>query len=160
MLPTLGLVLARHAGRRDAAPAAQGIATLLKAQAELAAGRTPARPLAEGAVKARRGAAHHRCPASSAISLGIALFIPSVRETAVAGDPSPGFACAPRHLAAAQHRAEPVIDLDRSEYGADALRAGRADTPWRLPDESRDVDCSPSARARRAPNLKSASQDG
>ena len=110
-----------------------GIATLLKAQAEMAAGRTPARPLAEGAIKAL-AAALIILPGFVSDLLGIALFIPFVRETlwqAVRRRVSVRSAA----FGGGATSAEPVIDLDRSEYGR-TRSTGRAATPWRLPDDS------------------------
>ena len=79
VLPTLGLVLL---GMLAGALLLRqlGIATLLKAQAEMAAGRTPARPLAEGAIKAL-AAALIILPGFVSDFLGIVLFIPFVRES-------------------------------------------------------------------------------
>lgn len=132
VLPTLGLVLF---GMLAGAMLLRqlGIATLVKAQAEMAAGRTPARPLAEGAVKAL-AALLIVLPGFVSDLLGIVLFIPVVREwlwRAVRRRVSVRSAT----FGGASTSREPVIDLDRSEYGRTRSN-GRADTPWRLPDDS------------------------
>jgi UPF0716 protein FxsA len=132
VLPTLGLVLL---GMLAGALLLRqlGIATLVKAQAEMAAGRTPARPLAEGAIKAL-AAALIILPGFVSDFLGILLFIPLVRETlwrAVRRRVSVSSAT----FGGASTSREPVIDLDRSEYGSARAKA-RPNTPWRLPDDS------------------------
>ena len=132
VLPTLGLVLL---GMFCGAMLLRqlGISTLLKAQAEVAAGRTPARPLADGAVKAL-AAVLIILPGFVSDFLGLALFIPAVRETlwrAVRRRVSVRTAT----FGGASTYREPVIDLDQSEYGRTASKP-RADTPWRLPDDS------------------------
>jgi UPF0716 protein FxsA len=78
VLPTLGLVLlGMVAGtvllRR------QGVSTLRKVQADLAARKVPARPLAEGAAQAL-GAVLIIIPGFVTDLIGIALFVPPVRE--------------------------------------------------------------------------------
>lgn len=132
VLPTLGLVLlGMVAGalllRR------LGVTTLVKAQAEMAAGRAPARPLAEAAVKAV-AALLILLPGFVSDLLGIVLFIPFVRESL--------FRAVRRQIAirtatfgSASTSREPVIDLDQGEYGR-AHPKTRPDTPWRLPGSS------------------------
>ena len=132
VLPTLGLVLF---GMLAGAMLLRqlGIATLVKAQAEMAAGRTPARPLAEGAVKAV-AALLIILPGFVSDFLGMLLFIPLVREwlwRAVRSRVTVRSA----QFGGAAGSGEPVIDLDRSEYG-NARPTGRPDTPWRLPGSS------------------------
>lgn len=132
VLPTLGLVLL---GMLAGAMLLRqlGISTLLKAQAEVAAGRTPTRPLAEGAVKAV-AALLIVLPGFVSDLLGIVLFIPLVREwlwRAVRRQVSVRSAT----FGGASTSRESVIDLDRSEYGS-TRPTGRPNTPWRLPDDS------------------------
>jgi UPF0716 protein FxsA len=102
----------------------QGLATLMRVRAEMEAGRTPARPLSDGAVLAL-GALLIILPGFLTDFAGILLFVPPVREalwralrrrvkvTATASNVR-----SPR---------APVIDLERSEYGA----RPRPDSPWR-----------------------------
>ncbi len=127
VLPTLGLVLfGMIAGmlllRR------QGIATLMKVQADLAANRAPARPLAEGAVLA--GAALLIIlPGFLTDIAGILLLVPFIREALLQ-------AIRNRLKRSADEGARnspiktTVVDLDQSEYDA----VSRADTPWRGPE--------------------------
>jgi UPF0716 protein FxsA len=125
VLPTLGLVLL---GMIVGVLLLRlhGIATLVRARAEIAAGRTAARPLAEGAVLAL-GALLVILPGFLTDLIGILLFIPGVRDalwravrrrveirTFQAGRTAPESAA--------------TVDLDRSEYGTRA----NADSPWRL----------------------------
>jgi UPF0716 protein FxsA len=104
---------------------AQGMATLMRVRAEIEAGRTPARPLGEGAVLAV-AALLIILPGFLTDLMGILLFLPPVREllwravrsrVQVVTAPAPG----------AKSSRGPVIDLDHSEYGADP----RPDSPWR-----------------------------
>lgn len=133
VLATLGLVLfGMVAGsmllRR------QGLATLTKMQADLTAGKVPARPLAEGAVLAA-AALLIIVPGFVTDLVGIALFIPAVRGVlwrAIRGrvqvrSTEPDLASPARPA---------VIDLDRSEYGSTAEARGQSDTPWRPPGGS------------------------
>ena len=132
VLPTLGLVLF---GMLAGAMLLRqlGIATLLKAQAEMNAGRTPARLLADGAIKAV-AALLIILPGFVSDLLGIVLFIPLVREwlwRAVRRRVSVRSAT----FGGASASREPVIELDRSEYGS-ARPTGQPNTPWRLPGDS------------------------
>ena len=134
VLATLGLVLfGMVAGsmllRR------QGFSTLTKVQADLAAGRAPARPLAEGAVSAA-AALLIMVPGFVTDIVGIALLIPAVRaalwrairrKVQVVGSVE-------RNAPAPSRPA--VIDLDRSEYDAQGRTGSRSDTPWRPPGGS------------------------
>jgi UPF0716 protein FxsA len=110
-----------------------GISTLIKAQAEVSAGRTPARPLAEGAVKAV-AALLILLPGFVSDLLGILLFVPFVREQlwlAIRKRVSVRSAT----FGSGPYRQDQVINLDQSDYGRTSPR-GRRDTPWRLPDDS------------------------
>ncbi len=128
VLATLGLVLfGMVAGsmllRR------QGFATLTKVQADLADGRVPARPLAEGAVLAF-AALLIIVPGFLTDLAGIALLVPAVREAL--------WRAVRRRVQFARGGASSrpaVVDLDRSEYGARRGAAGgrRIDSPWRPP---------------------------
>jgi UPF0716 protein FxsA len=125
VLATLGLVLlAMVAGsillRR------QSFATLAKVQADLAAGKTPADPLAEGAVLTLASLLI-MAPGFLSDIIGIALFIRPLRAAlwrAIRRRAKLG----PLQRRPA-YRAQPtVVDLDRSEYGASPPRS---DSPWR-----------------------------
>jgi UPF0716 protein FxsA len=108
-----------------------GMATLVKVQAEIEAGRTPGRPLADGAMSAV-AALLIMIPGFLTDAMGILLFLPPVREAIWRGisrrikvvRPS-----APR-----QERQGPIVDLDPSQYGTHP----RPDSPWRpdRPDAS------------------------
>jgi UPF0716 protein FxsA len=106
----------------------QGIATLTKVRADLAARRAPARPLAEGAVLTL-AALLIILPGFLSDLIGIALFIPAVREglwqairSRVQFRPAPG---------ASYGRRPAVIDLDQDEYRAAAGSVRGSNTPWR-----------------------------
>jgi UPF0716 protein FxsA len=130
VLATLGLVLfGMIAGsillRR------QGMATLMKVQAEVAAGRVPARPIAEGAVLAV-AALLIIIPGFVSDIVGILLLIPPVREAL--------WQTIRRRLQiryTAQGMVSPsraaVVDLDQSEYGAAPRPDGPRNSPWRPP---------------------------
>jgi UPF0716 protein FxsA len=130
VLATLGLVLfGMVAGsvllRR------QGLATLMKVQADLAAGRAPARPLAEGAVLSV-AALLIVLPGFVSDLIGIALFVPAVREALWrAIQRRLRVRTAPREAASPARPA--VLDLERSEYGAVPRAGGQSDSPWRPP---------------------------
>jgi UPF0716 protein FxsA len=108
-----------------------GIATLVGIRAELEAGRTPARPLAEGAVLAV-AALLLILPGFISDIVGLLLLVPwvrgalwrlaarriDIRTTARGSQPS---------------RKSGVIDLDRGEYASTL----RADSPWRRESEWR-----------------------
>jgi UPF0716 protein FxsA len=132
VLPTLALVLfGMVAGAMLLRQL--GISTLIKAQAEVSAGRTPARPLAEGAVKAV-AALLILLPGFVSDLLGILLLVPFVREQlwrAIRRKVSVRSAT----FGSASHPRDHVIDLDQNEYGRTERKSGR-DTPWRLPDDS------------------------
>jgi UPF0716 protein FxsA len=130
VLATLGLVLfGMVAGsvllRR------QGFATLMKVQADLAAGRAPTRPLAEGAVLSV-AALLIILPGFVSDLIGILLFIPAVREALWRG-----VGRRLRVRAAPQEATSParpaVLDLERSEYGAVPGAGRQSDSPWRPP---------------------------
>ena len=130
VLATLGLVLfGMVAGsvllRR------QGLATLMKVQADLAAGRAPARPLAEGAVLSV-AALLIILPGFVSDLIGILLFIPAVREALWRGIRR-RMQIRTVHQEAATPARPAVLDLERSEYGAVPRAGGRCDTPWRPP---------------------------
>ena len=123
VLPTLGLILLGMAAgvlllRR------QGFATLMRVRDDLAAGRHPARPLAEGALLAF-AALLIILPGFLTDTIGILLFVPFIREalwravqsrvTIRAGKPAPAPAEGSR-----------VVDLEREEYSP------RPASPWRL----------------------------
>jgi UPF0716 protein FxsA len=126
VLATLGLILlGMIAGvmllRR------QGVATLTRVRAEMEAGRTPARPLAEGAATAI-GALLIMLPGFLTDAAGLLLFVPPVRAAVIG-------AIGRRARVAASARATrpapgQVIELGRSEYGT----TPRRDSPWRQDD--------------------------
>lgn len=122
VLPTLGLILiAMVAGA--VLVRSQGVVTLMRARTELAAGRLPARQLAEGAV--RVGAAVLiMMPGFISDLIGIALLIPAVRS-ALWRAVSRRFAF--RRPDAPARRADGVLELDRGEYSA----VPRPGSPWR-----------------------------
>lgn len=103
---------------------AQGTATLMRVRAEIEAGRTPARPLGEGAALAA-AALLIILPGFLTDLMGLLLFLPPVRAALWSivrrkvhvATPAPG----------AQPSRSPMIDLDHSEYGA----SPRPDSPWR-----------------------------
>jgi UPF0716 protein FxsA len=133
VLPTLGLiVLGMVAGtmllRR------QGVSTLRKVQADLAAGKAPARPLAEGAAQAA-GALLIMVPGFVSDLVGIALFVPPVRELIWRAISRRGQLHTVRHAPGARRPA--VIDLDPGEYGARSEAGGKTDSPWRAPGDFR-----------------------
>jgi UPF0716 protein FxsA len=127
VLPTLGLIilgvvvgtvlLRRH-----------GLLTLRRVQADLAAGKAPARPLAEGAVQAA-AALLIIVPGFLSDVVGIGLFVPAVRELL--------WRVIRRRVEfwrvrkGAQAGRPAVIDLDPGEYGARSETAGKAESPWR-----------------------------
>jgi len=133
VLPTLGLiVLGMVTGtmllRR------QGLSTLRKVQADLAAGKAPARPLAEGAAQAA-GALLIILPGFVSDLVGVALFVPAIREML--------WRAIRRRVEfrTIQRDGRPVrpavIDLDPGEYGARGETGRGADSPWRSPGEFR-----------------------
>ena len=133
VLPTLGLVvLGMVVGtmllRR------QGFSTLRKVQADLAAGKAPARPLAEGAAQAA-GALLIMFPGFVSDLVGIALFVPAVRELLWRSIRRRGQFRTVSHGPGAPRPA--VIDLEPGEYGARKEASGRADSPWRAPEDFR-----------------------
>lgn len=106
-----------------------GVATLVRVRAEIEAGRTPAATLAEGAVLAI-AAFLLIVPGFITDAVGALLFLPLVRRmlwrairrsVRVRTAPPP-----------AEQARGPVVDLERSEYGA----RPRPDSPWR-PEQSR-----------------------
>jgi UPF0716 protein FxsA len=123
VLATLGLVLlGMVAGvlllRR------QGVATLMRVRANLAADRPPARPLAEGAILAF-AALLIILPGFITDIVGGLLFIPFVRET-LWGAFRSRFTLRTGNATAAPPSSGPVVDLKREEYSP------RPDSPWRL----------------------------
>lgn len=133
VLPTLGLiVLGMVAG--TALLRRQGVSTLRKVQAELSANKTPARPLAEGAAQAA-GALLIIVPGFLSDFIGIALFVPAVREML--------WRALQRrvHFRSVGHRQTgprpAVIDLGPDEYGAQSEARGKPDSPWRSPGDYR-----------------------
>lgn len=118
-LVLLGMVVGSVLLRR------QGMATLARARADMAARRVPARPLAEGAVLAV-AALLIFLPGFVSDGLGLLLLIPFVRERLWRMlSRRMRFTASPDPLAA---RGGAVIDLDQSEYGTQA----RGTSPWRL----------------------------
>lgn len=111
----------------------QGVATLRRVQADLAAERTPARPLAEGAVQAL-AALLLIVPGFLTDLIAIALFIPPVREGLWRAIRRRAYAD-PEARHGRVFRRAAVIDLDRTEYNAPE-RSGRAGSPWRPPRET------------------------
>jgi UPF0716 protein FxsA len=122
VLPTLSLILlGLVAGailvRR------QGLVMLMRARTEFAAGRLPARQLAEGAV--RVGAALLiMLPGFISDIIGISLFIPAVRSLLWRAL-SRRFAF--RGRGRPSHHTDGVLDLDRGEFSA----IPRPGSPWR-----------------------------
>jgi UPF0716 protein FxsA len=101
----------------------QDLATLMRVRAEMEAGRTPARSLADGAVLAI-AALLIILPGFLTDAVGIVLLVPSVRRTlwrALGRRLRVGVASSPATAAR-----NPVVDLDRSEYGA----GPRPGSPW------------------------------
>jgi UPF0716 protein FxsA len=103
----------------------QGVATLMRVRAEVDAGRTPARPLADGAAAAV-AAILVILPGFLTDLLGILLFLPPVRAAL--------FRAVGRRFRVQREAAggtrpvrDRVIELDQSEYGAQP----RHDSPWR-----------------------------
>lgn len=130
VLATLGLVLfGMVAGsvllRR------QGLATLMKVQADLAAGRASARPLAEGAVLSV-AALLIMLPGFVSDLIGILLFVPAVRKALWRGIRS-RVQVRTVDLDATSPAQPAVLNLERSEYGAVPRGSGRSDSPWRPP---------------------------
>jgi UPF0716 protein FxsA len=124
LLATLGLVaLGMVVG--TALLRKQGIATLAKVRAELAAGRAPARSLAEGAVNAL-AALLIILPGFLTDVTGVLLLVPTIREAF--------WRLLSRRIAIRSiHVVQPleadgVVDLGRDDYE----RRTRPDTPWRI----------------------------
>ena len=102
-----------------------GMATLMRVRSEMEAGRTPARPLVEGAPLAA-AALLIILPGFLTDAIGILLFVPPVREALwrpLRSGIKVGATGSPRSRP--QHG--PVVDLDPSQYGA----TPRHDSPWR-----------------------------
>ncbi len=103
-----------------------GMATLMRVQAEIEAGRSPGRPLADGAMTAI-AALLLMLPGFLTDAMGLLLFVPPVREAIWRGlshriKVVRSSAGGPR-----RQRRGPVVDLDPSQYGS----RPRADSPWR-----------------------------
>ena len=108
----------------------QGVATLNRMRSDLALGRLPARPLAEGAVVAFAGFLMI-LPGFLTDIAGLLLFIPAVRSAL--------WRSLARRIEVRTVRREPLrstpaglVELDPSEFSS----APRPDTPWR-PQDSR-----------------------
>lgn len=109
----------------------QGAITLRRIRDELAAGRVPARPVAEGAVLAFAGLLMI-VPGFLTDAAGVLLFVPAVRSAVWrhAGRRLQ-MRTARRDGSRSAHPA--VLELDQSEYAASAP----PDTPWRPEDRPR-----------------------
>jgi UPF0716 protein FxsA len=101
-----------------------GTATLVRVRAEIEAGRTPARPLGEGAALAA-AALLIILPGFLTDLMGVLLFLPPVRAALWRAVRRRVQVVAP--ASGGPSSRAPVVDLDQSEYGA----APRADSPWR-----------------------------
>jgi UPF0716 protein FxsA len=133
VLPTLGLiVLGMVAGTMLLR--LQGFSTLRKVQADLAAGKAPARPLAEGAAQAA-GALLIIVPGFVSDIVGIALFVPAVRELLWRAIRRRGQFRTVQHAPGASRPA--VIDLEPGDFGARKEKGGVGDSPWRAPGDFR-----------------------
>ena len=111
----------------------QSVATLNSIRAEVAAGRVPARPLAEGAVAAIAGLLLI-APGFLTDVLGILLFIPAVRS-AIWGRMRRRLETA-RRRGAFRPAGPAVLELEPGEYEADPRPVARPgppdpDSPWR-----------------------------
>jgi len=105
---------------------AHGVATLMRVRAEIEAGRTPTRSIVDGAMLAV-AALLIILPGFITDTLGVLLFVPAVRAAvwrALRGRMKVAVANTQKGSGAARG---PVVDLDRSEYGAGPY----ADSPWR-----------------------------
>jgi UPF0716 protein FxsA len=102
----------------------QGVATLMRVRAEMEAGRTPARPLAEGALLAA-AALLIILPGFLTDAIGILLLVPPVRVALWRTLQLRIRAVSP--AAGRRERQGPIVDLDPSQYGA----SPRPDSPWR-----------------------------
>ena len=119
--------------------AGSGVATLLRMRAELAA-----RPGAGAAARGRRDAAPSRrsciiLPGFVTDLLGICCSSSRPCARRFGGGSGAGLQSGRAQRRESAPAAAPVIDLDRSEYAADAR--GR-DSPWRRDGRTRGVDCS------------------
>jgi UPF0716 protein FxsA len=106
-----------------------GIATLARVRTDVAARQIPARSLVEGAVLAL-AALLLIIPGFVSDFVGIALFIPAVREGAWRWLRR-RMPIRPGSADAASASGAPVIDLDRSEFGESARPSVRPDSLWR-----------------------------
>jgi UPF0716 protein FxsA len=109
----------------------QGLATLAKVQADLGAGRVPARPLAEGAVLAL-AAVLIIIPGFVSDLAGIALFVPAVRATFWRSIRRRVNYRPPHQKPAAAARPA-VLDLNPAEYGASQRARDPGGSPWSPP---------------------------
>jgi UPF0716 protein FxsA len=130
VLPTLGLVLLGMAAgvvllRR------QGVATLTRLRAELAADRPSARPLAEGAVLAV-AALLLILPGFLTDLFGLLLFVPFVRESVFRA--FRGRVVVRTAGGSQQRTVGPVVDLDRTDY-ARGQGGANPESPWRVLDD-------------------------
>jgi UPF0716 protein FxsA len=113
----------------------QGVAAVARVRAELAAGGSPGRPLADGAAQVL-AAILIIVPGFVTDAIGLALLVPAVRGALwrrIAG----AFGTRVHvRTAASQPRPRPVIDLDPADYGQTGpdRRGGAQDSPWRQPD--------------------------
>lgn len=106
----------------------QGVATLNRIRAEVAAGRVPARPVAEGAVIAMAGFLLI-VPGFLTGAAGVLLFIPAVRS-AIWGRMRRRLEVHMQRRDALRPARPAVIELEPGEYEAPP-RPGAPDTPWR-----------------------------
>ena len=104
----------------------QGFATLAKVRADLAAGKAPAEPLAEGAVLTLASLLI-MVPGFLSDLLGVALFVPPVRA-ALWRALRHRSQIRPLQQVAASAAPPKVVDLEPSEYGA---ARPRGESPWR-----------------------------
>jgi UPF0716 protein FxsA len=134
VLPTLGLVilgiaLGSFLLRRHS------MATLLKVRADMEQGRTPAKPLAEGAVLTL-ASLMIILPGFVTDAVGLLLFLPPVRRVlwrALRGRAAWRTAA----TGPGSRPATTVVDLDSSDYRRAPTADDRAESPWRLPQDPR-----------------------
>ena len=103
-----------------------GVQTLMRVREELAAGRSPGKPLAEGAIAAL-GALLVAIPGFLTDIAGLLLFVSAVRRSVLRLSRR-RFAVASRAAGGRSSGRDGVVDLDPEEY----RRTDRADSPWQL----------------------------
>ena len=103
-----------------------GMATLMRVRADMEAGRTPGRPLAEGAALAV-AALLIVAPGFLTDAIGLLLFLPPVRRALWRVVARNVTVKAAETRAPQGPRQTPVVDLDQSEYDS----RPRPDSPWR-----------------------------